>query len=106
MFILDPDLYDKFKDAVLELTNAVQIDIQEHLPEGVRKRGLSDKEIAERIGLDEQTVAEIRCVAERDSYPLEEFLKAAEFKQTACRRFAQFGVSHAFKSDLYNSANG
>ena len=60
-FRLDPDLYARHKDEVLRLSNSFQT---------IEHRGLSDREIAERLGLDERTVTEIRVVAERDCYPL------------------------------------
>lgn len=75
MFRLDPEIYKRHKDAVLALSNSFQ---------RIDQPGLSDKQIAERLGLDERTVTEIRCVAERDCYPLEEWEKAIEFKRKAC----------------------
>ena len=73
-FRLDPEVYKQHKDEVLELCNSFQ---------KIGQRGLSDREIAERLGLDERTVTEIRCVAERDCYPLEEWERAIEFKRKA-----------------------
>jgi hypothetical protein len=75
MFRLDPAVYERYKDEVLALSNSFQ---------RIDKPGLSDRQIAERLGLDERTVTEIRCVAERDCYPLEEWEKAIEFKRKAC----------------------
>jgi hypothetical protein len=75
MFRLDPDVYKRYKDDVLRLSNSFQ---------HIDRPGLSDKQIAERLGLDERTVTEIRCVAERDCYPIEEWEKAIEFKRKAC----------------------
>jgi len=82
---------------ILELSNSIQVDIHEHLPGEKRRRGLSDREIADRLGLDERTVREIRVVAERDYYDIEEWEKAIEFKDKACRTFAEEGVSYVFK---------
>ena len=79
MFRLDPEVYKLHKDDVLALSNSFQ---------RIDRPGLSDKQIAERIGLDERTVTEIRCVAERDCYPLEEWQKAIEFKRKACREWS------------------
>jgi hypothetical protein len=76
MFKLDPEIYRRHKDEVLRLSNSFQ---------KIGTRGLSDREIAERLSLDERTVTEIRCVAERDAYPLEEWDRAIEFKRRACR---------------------
>ena len=97
--VVDPKLYDEYKDRVLELSNSYQKDINEHLPEGTRRRGLSDDEIAKRLGLHVRDVIEIRVVAERDSYPIEEFEKAAEFKDKAASTYAKSGLSHIFKPD-------
>lgn len=74
IFRLDPEVYKKHKDEVLKLCNSFQ---------KIGQRGLSDREIAERLGLPERTVTEIRCVAERDCYPLEEWERAIEFKRKA-----------------------
>jgi len=74
IFRLDPEVYKQHKDEVLRLCNSFQ---------KIGQRGLSDREIAERLGLPERTVTEIRCVAERDCYPLEEWERAIEFKRKA-----------------------
>lgn len=74
-FKLDPEVYARHKDAVLKLSSSFQT---------IERRGLSDREIAEQIGLDERTVTEIRVVAERDCYPLDEWERAIEFKRKAC----------------------
>ena len=79
MFRLDPELYRRHKDTVLELANSFQ---------RIGQRGLSDREIAEKLGLDERTVTEIRCVAERDCYGLDEWEQAIEFKRKAAREWA------------------
>ena len=96
-FFVDPEIYKQHKDEILRLSDSVQINFQEHLPPGERRRGLSDKEIAEKLGLDERTVREIRVVAERDTYDLSEWEKAIEFKDKACRAFARHGISYVFK---------
>lgn len=88
-FALDPALYRRYKDEILELSNAFQRDINEHLPPGQRRRGLSDREIALRLGLEERVVTEIRCVAERDCYGLDEWERAIEFKRKACRDYVE-----------------
>ena len=96
-FFVDPEIYKQHKDEILRLSDSVQINFQEHLPPGERRRGLSDQEIAEKLGLDERTVREIRVVAERDTYDLSEWEKAIEFKDKACRAFARHGISYVFK---------
>ena len=79
MFQLDPEIYRRYRDEVLQLCNSVQ---------RIGGRGLSDREIADKLGLEERVVTEIRCVAERDCYPLEEWEKAIEFKRKACREWS------------------
>ncbi len=85
VFSLDPDLYRRYKDEVLQLSNAFQHNIKIDLTN--RKRGLSDQEIAQRLGLDAPTVSEIRCIAERDCYDLDEWQRAIAFKEKACREY-------------------
>ncbi len=96
-FFVDPEIYRRHREEILELSNSIQVDIHEHLPGEKRRRGLSDREIADRLGLDERTVREIRVVAERDYYDIEEWDKAVEFKDKACRAFAEEGLSYVFK---------
>ena len=96
-FFVDPETYRRYREEILELSNSIQVDIHEHLPGEKRRRGLSDREIAERLDLDERTVREIRVVAERDYYDIEEWDKAVEFKDKACRAFAEDGLSYVFK---------
>jgi hypothetical protein len=82
-FRLDPELYARHKDEVLRLSNSFQT---------IERRGLSDREIAERLGLDERTVTEIRVVAERDCYPLDEWERAIEFKRRACTEWSALAL--------------
>ena len=96
-FFVDPEIYRRHREEILELSNSIQVDIHEHLPGAKRRRGLSDREIAERLDLDERTVREIRVVAERDYYDIEEWDRAVEFKDKACRAFAEEGLSYVFK---------
>ncbi len=96
-FFIDPETYERHKDEVLRLSNSFQVNIHEHLPANERTRGLSDREIAEKLGLEERVVREIRVVAERDFYPLDEWEKAIDFKDKACRAFAKHGLSYVFK---------
>jgi len=96
-FFIDPETYRRHREEVLRLSNSIQVDIHEQLPAAKRRRGLSDREIADRLGLDERTVREIRVVAERDYYDIEEWEKAVEFKDRACRAFSEQGLSYVFK---------
>ena len=92
-YFVDPETYEKYKDEVLELSHAVQINFQEQLPADKRRPGFSDKQIAEKLGLEEHVVREIRCVAERDKYSLDEFENAIRFKEKACRDYSAKGMS-------------
>lgn len=92
-YFVDPETYSKYKDEILELSHAVQINFQEHLPPEKRQPGLSDRQIAEKLGIDERVVREIRCVAERDKYSLDEFEEAIKFKENACREYSVKGMS-------------
>ena len=83
MFRLDPDVYRKYRDEVLQLCNSFQV---------IGARGLSDAEIAEKLGLDERTVTEIRCVAERDTYSLDEWQRAIDFKRRATREWSALAL--------------
>ncbi len=96
-YFVDPETYGKHKDDVLRLSNSVQVNVQEHLPPGKRRRGLSDREIGEELGLDEKVVREIRVVAERDYYDLDEWQEAIDFKDKACRAFSKHGLSYVFR---------
>ena len=91
-FFVEPEIYRQHKDEVLRLSDSTQVNFQEHLPPDKRQRGLSDREIADKLGLDERTVREIRVVAERDVYDIDEWEKAIEFKDKACRAFAKHSV--------------
>ena len=82
-FTLDPVLYARYKDEVLRLCNSFQT---------IERRGLSDREIAERLGLDERTVTEIRVVAERDCYPIDEWERAIEFKRKAALEWSALAL--------------
>jgi len=96
-FSIDPETYRKYKDQVLALSNSIQVNINEHLPPEKRQGCLSDQQIAEKLGLEERVVREIRVVAERDYYPADEWESAIRFKEEACRAFAKSGVSYATK---------
>ena len=84
----------------MALTNSYQVDINEFLPDdGTRKRGLSDTEIADQLGLDVRDVTEIRVVAEHDEYPIEEYEASARFKDAAAESYREGGVKNLYKGD-------
>lgn len=78
MFTLDPEIYRQYREQVQARCNSFQ---------RMGQRGMSDKEIAAELGLPERVVTEIRCVAERDTYSLDEWERAIEFKRRACREW-------------------
>ena len=99
-YFVDPETYNKYKDEILSYSQSVQVNIHEFLPEDQRQKPLSDREIAEKMGLDERVVQEIRVVAERDAYPIDEWEKALEFKDRTCREYARTGLSSVTKKYL------
>ncbi len=92
-FYVDPEIYARYRDEVLALSNSIQRNYAHHLDAATRTPALSDAQIGERLGLGANTVKEIRCVAEREYYSLEEWQKAIEFKDRACREYARKGMS-------------
>jgi ribosome-binding protein aMBF1 (putative translation factor) len=85
---------------VIALSQSIQIDYQEHLPTDQHKPGLSTRRIAEKLGLEERVVREIRCVAERDDCSIDEWEEALRFKDEACRNDAREGISSVTKKYL------
>ena len=75
------DLYTRYKDEVWELTNAKQ-----RFEPGRTHRGLTDKEIASRLGLTVEKVTEIRCIAENEKIPLEAYLNGEDTKEKRFKR--------------------
>lgn len=75
------DVYNRYRDEVWKLTNAKQ----RHEP-GKAGRGLSDKEIADRLNLSLEEVIEIRSVAELEMIPLENYLDAEHIKEKRYRK--------------------
>lgn len=96
-YFVDPEMYRKYKDQVLSMSQSIQINTPEHLPPDKRQPGFSDRQIAEKIGIEERVVREIRCVAEREYYPVDEWERALEFKDRACKGYATSGVAYATK---------
>ena len=96
-FYIDPETYQQYRDQVIEMSQSIQVNYPENLPPETRRPGFSDEQIAEKLGLDTATVREIRCVAEREYYGLDEWQKAIEFKEQACRGYAERGLSSVTK---------
>ena len=77
-------LYKKHKDAVIRLSLAVQnYDGKTYHP-----KPYSDKEIAEKLGLTEKEVIEIRCIAEVDVHSSNTWMEADIFKNKRAKAHA------------------
>lgn len=96
-YVVDPDLYDQYRDEVVRLSNSFQVNVNEFLPDDQRQRALSDAEIAEQLGLDVRDVTEIRVVAEHDQYPIEEYEASARFKDAAASSYREGGVKNLYQ---------
>lgn len=97
--VVDPALYREYRDRIVRMSNSHQVDIQEFLPVDVRRRAMTDAEIAEELGLDLRDVTEIRVVAEHDEYPIEEYEASARFKDAAAESYRDGGVKNLYKGD-------
>ncbi len=75
------NLYERYRDAVWGLTNARQ-----RYEPGRKHRGLTDEEIASKLGLTVEDVTEIRCIAEIEKTPLETYLDAERIKEERFKR--------------------
>ena len=75
------DLYNRYKDEILILTNARQ-----RFEPHASHRGLTDREIASRLGLSAADVTEIRCIAEIEMISLENYLDANDIKELRYKR--------------------
>lgn len=78
---VSPSLYDRYKDQVWRLTNARQ-----RFEPQMENRGLTDQEIASRLGLTVAQVTEIRCMAENEIISLEGYLDADDTKEKRYKR--------------------
>ncbi len=72
--VVTPEMYKKYKEKILGLSNAIQ--------EG--QRGLSVREIADKLGLKLEDVKEILSIAEKD-VPLSWYEDAERFKEERVR---------------------
>ena len=78
---VDMDLYNRYKDDILKLTKAKQ-----RIEPQTSHRGLTDREIASRLGLTVADVTEIRCIAEIEMISLERYLDADDIKEQRYKR--------------------
>jgi DNA-directed RNA polymerase specialized sigma subunit len=84
---VSPEVYRRHGRQVWECTNRVQ-----RFVPGEPNRGLTDKEIASRLGLSLQEVIEIRSIAEHDFIPLEAYLEAEKTKESRFKRIPKKGA--------------
>ena len=94
--VVDPDLYERYRNQILELGNSHQRNINEFLPDSSRGRAWTDAEIAKHLGLDIRDVTEIRVVAEHDKYGIEEYEASARFKDAASASYRDGGVKNLY----------
>jgi hypothetical protein len=81
LYCVPVEVYNKYKDEILRLSLNYQewVAMEDDSVILHRVNQLTDTEIATKIGLDEDTVRRIRCMAEWD-IPMEVWRNAAEFK--------------------------
>ena len=72
-------MYNKYKHQVVEMSLAIQY--YEGTVANRDSSSLSDREIAERLGLSADEVTEIRCIAEIDLLPADAWIKSANWKK-------------------------
>ena len=101
-YFVDPETYKKYKDDVMQYSQSVQVNYQEFLPEEKRRPGLSDKQIAEKLNLEERVVREIRVVAERDTYSIDEWERALNFKKRHVANMPSQACPQSRKNILIN----
>ncbi len=78
---LSPKLYDRYKEKILGMSNSFQ------RYEGGGYNGLSDGQIAKLLGLTEEDVTYIRCVAELETPPLDNWQEAIHRKLEEAQKF-------------------
>lgn len=81
---VSPELYNKYKYQVLEMSPAIQY--YEGTTRLRESSSLSDQEIADRLGLDKEDVTEIRCIAEIDLLPPDIWIQSDNWKQEMVRQ--------------------
>lgn len=77
---VSPELYRRHREAVLAYTNARQ-----RFADGQVVRGLSDVEIAGKLGITPEEAQEIRCIAELDLAESGRWFEADAWKEERFR---------------------
>lgn len=78
---VNKELYQEYRDRVLSMSTARQL-----MKEQTMVDVFSDRQIASRLGLSEEQVREIRCLAEMDAIEMDWYPEAEEFKRTRAGR--------------------
>ena len=81
---VSPQLYNKYKRQNLEMSPAIQY--YEGTVARRQSSSLSDREIADRLGLDVDDVTEIRCIAEIELLPADTWIQSANWKREKVRK--------------------
>jgi len=81
---ISPKLYHKYKNQVLEMSPAIQY--YEGTTVLRESSSLSDKEIADKLGLDVDDVTEIRCMAEIALLPADTWIKSDNWKREMAQK--------------------
>ena len=79
------DLYNKYKQQVHDMSLAVQNYIG--LEQQRESSCLSDREIAEKLGLAVDEVTEIRTIAQNDLLPADTWIESDAEKKRKCEKF-------------------
>lgn len=85
MYTVDPDLYERHKDFVLEHG----LGRRQRYERGVYRKEMTDAEIATVLGITERDVTEIRCIAEVDTIPPEAWEEAQAEKDRRRREYLE-----------------
>ena len=82
---VSPELYEKYKNQIYEMSCAIQV--YEGTVAVRESHSLTDREIADKLGLDVADVTEIRCIAEVEVLPADTWMKSDEEKRRKAKAF-------------------
>ena len=88
---VSPELYNKYKQQVLDMSLAVQnyIGIEQQRDSSC----LTDKEIAEKLGLSVDDVREIRTIAWNDLHTADAWIESDNEKRRKCTKYFNKGAN-------------
>lgn len=84
-YFVSKELYEKNKDGVIRLS----LNLQRAQGEKNWPQCLTDAQIAQKLGLGERDVREIRCIAEIDLLESDSWEKAQSFKTDSARNYLE-----------------